>query len=815
MELVKGVPITKYCDEHHLTPRQRLELFIPVCQAIQHAHQKGIIHRDIKPSNVLVAMYDDRPVPKVIDFGVAKATGVQLTEATLHTDFGAVVGTIEYMSPEQAGFNQLDVDTRSDIYSLGVLLYELLAGSPPFTRKELEKAGMMEMLRVIREQEPSKPSTKLSSSDALPTLSAHRGTEPARLAKLVRGELDWIVLKALEKDRNQRYETANDFALDLQRYLADEPVQASPPSAGYRLRKFTRRNKGAVLALTAIVLLLIIGITGTTWGLVRAENARLDEARQRQVAVAAATAETEQRHRAENALATAAREAAIAAAINDFLNKDLLQLSTPLGQVHQGLTPDANLKLRTVLQRAATQIDGKFVEEPEIQMRIRETIGTALDQVGDYKGALAQFEKVAPYYRDTFGPDHEKTLLMELRLASMHRRLAHHDIAQQLLEQNMEKQRAALGPAHAQTILSMHELALAYGAAGRKEKALPLAEEMLELQKRQFGPTHHNTLVAMHNVALLFQQHKQLDKAVPLFEESLAGMRTKLAPLHPERLNTTTALARAYYLAEQIDKAAALHEGVLPQFKAAYGADDIKTLQIFDSLVGWYVDLGWCDKAEALLTPFQSGGAKRLAGANPALDPREKRHRDLIRRMKPAADKYQSELAQKNADHPDTLAARQAFAVALRNQSRRSAAAFHLTAVLNARQRLLPADHPDLLVCQLELGAIRLQQGKFTDADSLLRDFRTARSKHAPADWTTFYAESLQGAALQGLKDYANAEPLLLDGYEGLKQHESQIPAQAKSTLADALRRLVQLYDGWDKKDKADEWRRKLEEQKK
>src|SRR5262249_8448850 len=194
MDLVKGGPITTYCDEHRLTPKKRLELFLSVCQAVQHAHQKGVIHRDLKPSNVLVALYDGKPVPKVIDFGVAKAAGQTLTEKTLVTGLGNIVGTLEYMSPEQAEVNQLDIDTRSDIYSLGVLLYELLAGNPPFTRKELEKASMLEMLRLIREQEPSKPSTKLSSSDALPTLSANRGTEPAKLMKLVRGELDWIVM---------------------------------------------------------------------------------------------------------------------------------------------------------------------------------------------------------------------------------------------------------------------------------------------------------------------------------------------------------------------------------------------------------------------------------------------------------------------------------------------------------------------------------------------------------------------------------------------------------------------------------------------
>jgi tetratricopeptide (TPR) repeat protein/serine/threonine protein kinase len=290
MELVKGVPITRYCDEHRLTPRQRLELFVPVCQAVQHAHQKGVIHRDVKPSNVLVARYDDRPVPKVIDFGVAKATGQQLTEQTLHTGFGAVVGTLEYMSPEQASFNQLDIDTRSDIYSLGVLLYELLAGSPPFTREELEKAGVLEMLRVIREQEPSKPSTKLSTAEGLPTLAANRGTEPAKLTRLVRGDLDWIVMKSLEKDRNRRYETANGLARDIERYLADEPVQAGPPSAWYRFRKFARRNKRSLATVTVVALAVLL-VIGTLGWVARDRAARQREA-ERAVTAALAQAET-------------------------------------------------------------------------------------------------------------------------------------------------------------------------------------------------------------------------------------------------------------------------------------------------------------------------------------------------------------------------------------------------------------------------------------------------------------------------------------------------------------------------------------------
>ena len=265
MELVKGLPITKFCDERKLTPRQRLELFIPVCQAVQHAHQKGIIHRDIKPTNVLVALYDGKPVPKVIDFGVAKAAGQPLTDKTLVTGLGSVVGTPEYMSPEQAELNQLDIDTRSDIYSLGVLLYELLTGTTPLTRKRMKDAALLEVMRVIREEEPPKPSTRLSTTDELPSIAANRGMEPARLSRLVRGELDWVVMKALEKDRNRRYATANGLAKDLERYLADEPVEAGPPSVGYRLRKLARRNLQA-LVTTAVVALALLVAVGTLGG---------------------------------------------------------------------------------------------------------------------------------------------------------------------------------------------------------------------------------------------------------------------------------------------------------------------------------------------------------------------------------------------------------------------------------------------------------------------------------------------------------------------------------------------------------------------
>jgi eukaryotic-like serine/threonine-protein kinase len=263
MELVHGVPITKYCDDNHLTPRERLELFVPVCQAIQHAHQKGIIHRDIKPSNVMVTLYDGKPVPKVIDFGVAKATEQKLTERTLFTQYGATVGTLEYMSPEQAEMSALGVDTRSDIYSLGVLLYELLTGSTPLSHKRVKEAAYGEVLRMIKEEEPPRPSTRLSDSGAaLASISARRHMEPAKLTKLVRGELDWIVMKTLEKDRNRRYETAKDFAADVQRYLNDEPIQARAITMPQRMWRWYRRHVPLVAGAYTVFTFAIIGVMG-------------------------------------------------------------------------------------------------------------------------------------------------------------------------------------------------------------------------------------------------------------------------------------------------------------------------------------------------------------------------------------------------------------------------------------------------------------------------------------------------------------------------------------------------------------------------
>ncbi len=371
MELVKGVPITRFCDERQLSTRERLELFIPVCQAIQHAHQKGVIHRDIKPTNVLVALYDDRLVPKVIDFGVAKATGFQLTDASLVTAFGAIVGTPEYMSPEQAQLNQLDIDTRSDVYALGVLLYELLTGTTPIDRKRLGQGALLEILRVIREEEPPRPSTRLSTSEALASIAATRKTEPGRLAKLMRGELDWIVMKCLEKDRSRRYETANALARDLQRYLQDEVVEAQPPTAGYRLRKFVRKHRTVLATAATIVLLLVAGVAVSTWQAVRATRAERHATLERDRAVKseqeARALQTKAQQEEQKALASASE----AAAMSQFFKELTLEASRVIKE-------DDKWRQQTVVEAAAIlgseKVGALFADHPLAEAEIREWV---------------------------------------------------------------------------------------------------------------------------------------------------------------------------------------------------------------------------------------------------------------------------------------------------------------------------------------------------------------------------------------------------------------------------------------------------------
>ncbi|MBY0457183.1 MAG: protein kinase, partial [Gemmataceae bacterium] len=436
MELVKGVPLNEYCDVHRLSIPDRLSLFAQICGAVQHAHQKGIIHRDLKPGNILVESHDGKPVPKVIDFGLAKATtGLALTENTLFTGFGSVLGTPLYMAPEQASFNAVDVDTRADVYALGVILYELLTGTTPLTRDTLKKAAFDEMLKLIREQDAVPPSSRLSHSDNAPSVAANRQTEPGRLGRLVKGELDWIVLKAISKDRDRRYETANGFARDVERFLNHEPVTAGPPSARYRLRKFVRRNRPQVVAAGLVLVALVAGIAGTTAGLLEArgqaanaraeaaakEVARAEEELQRGIAEA-----NEQRAVAETVKALAAADEERKAKERERQAKDeavrSLRLATRgndiLGSVFVGLDPRMNYltvgefaeALRANARKAAKELDEAAVGDPVVAARLRHTLGASLLGLGDGPAAVGLFERARDARKAALGPDHPDTI---------------------------------------------------------------------------------------------------------------------------------------------------------------------------------------------------------------------------------------------------------------------------------------------------------------------------------------------------------------------------------------------------------------------
>jgi serine/threonine protein kinase len=610
MELVKGLPITKYCDAHHIEPRQRLELFMHVCQAVQHAHQKGIIHRDLKPCNVLIAQYDGEPAPKVIDFGVAKATGQRLTERTMFTGFGDVIGTIEYMSPEQAEVNQLDVDTRSDIYSLGVLLYELLTGSTPLEHKRVMNAGLLEMLRVVREEEPPKPSTRLSTAGDLPSIAASRGLEPKKLSGIVQGELDWIVMKALEKDRNRRYETANGLALDVQRYLADEAVHACPPSIAYRVRKFARRNRGPVLAGVVIFLLLAAGVIGTSLGLLQAlkeagkkETALQAETIQRQRAEANAGAARRQENEALKQTRAAEQQAAIARAVTDFLNSDLLQQADVYKQdINPEAPPDRDLKVRDALDRAAGLIGERFENQPLVEAAIRHILGATYRHLGDYAKAEEHLARALQLRRENLGEEHVETLKTLTQLGSLHINLRDFARAEPELEQALKGLIRSLGEREASTCEAMRFLALCYRVEGHPEKAESLALRSVEIARNDGGggAERPQTLRALRDLAAVYAGEGKYAEAEPILNDVLAAQSRVRGAQHPETLSTVQVLADLYLAQKQFAKAEPLLVQAVDGMRKVFGEEDPKTLTAMLSLGLLYQQLEEYGKAEPL-----------------------------------------------------------------------------------------------------------------------------------------------------------------------------------------------------------------------
>jgi eukaryotic-like serine/threonine-protein kinase len=611
MELVKGLALTEYCDARRLSVRDRLELFAQVCSAVQHAHQKGVIHRDLKPTNVLVTEHDGKPVPKVIDFGLAKALGATgvLTDKTLHTAFGAVVGTPLYMAPEQVGINALDVDTRTDIYALGVILYELLTGTTPLEKKQLREAAWDEMRRLIREEEPPRPSMRLSTSDALPSLAAGRQIEPARLTKLIRGELDWIVMKALEKDRNRRYDTANGLAADLRRHLDGEPVLAVPPSAGYRLRKFARKNRAALTTGAAFLFILMSAVAFSTY---QAMRALISERRAQDAMVEAVAAQQAEKERAEGErqaklhaqanmkLADAAKveaqaKEAEANAVVKFFQDKVFMAGRPKGD-KGGLGHDVSL--RDAIRASLPALGKSFSRQPLVEARLRMALGSTFYELGEYAQAAKQFEQARALYTRHLGPEHRNTLLSMANLALNYHHLNRYDEALKLNQETLAARKRVLGPDDRDTLVSMNNLANTYEILNQHAEALKLREDLLAAQKRVLPPDHSDALLGMSNLAVSYSRFNRHPEALKLHEEVLAARKRLLPPDHPSTLQSMHNIAMCYAHLDRHAEAVKLHEKVLAARKRVLPPDHPHTLRSMLTLAENYSGLS--RRAEAV-----------------------------------------------------------------------------------------------------------------------------------------------------------------------------------------------------------------------
>jgi eukaryotic-like serine/threonine-protein kinase len=757
MELVKGTSIMTWCDQNKIGPRERLELLIPVCQAIHHAHQKGIIHRDIKPSNVMVALFDGKPVPKVIDFGVAKAFGPTLTELSLHTAFGAVVGTAEYMSPEQAQLNNVDIDTRSDVYSLGVLMYELLAGSTPFPRAELAERGWHEALRVIRDVDPPLPSLRLSTSKMRASIAAQRGIEPGELGKLLKSELDWVIMKSLEKDRARRYETAFGMAQDIERYLQNEPVAACPPSAGYKLRKFVRRNRASAIAASLILIALVAGLVGTSWQAFRATRAERVANRERdekEVARREALASAEQarnaaeserkakeeealqRKKAEISAKQAAEEAAVSKAVNEFLQQDLLGLVGAEALLEARMKPDPDLKLATLLDRAMVNIDRRFADQPKVRTELQNSLAGAFFRIGRYEEAARLREQLQQHFETTLGPEHPDTLRSIGHLGLVYLYQSRFADAEPLLTSALNGIRRSQGPEHLDTLAAMSNLGWLYCEQARYGEAEPLLSQCLETTRVILGAEHPTTVAAMNNLAGLYQDQAQYARAEPLLAGALEISRRVLGAEHPSTLNAINNLAMLYGKQARFGKAESLLSECLEIQSRVQGPEHPKTLIAMDNLASVLHSQGRDAEAESLWTRCLEY-RRRVVGA----------------------------------EHPDTLHSMHNLAAMYLGQGKYADAEPLSTQCLEISRRVLGQEHELTLMSMNNLARLFEGQSRFAEAEPLYIQCLeiNRRVKGAEHPDTLFTMNNL-ASLYQTLTRYAEAEQLYNESVEAYRR---------------------------------------------
>ena len=530
-------------------------------------------------------------MPKVIDFGVAKALHQRLTERPMYTEVGAASGDARVHEPRADGAQRPWTSTRAaDVYALGVLLYVLLTGTTPLDAERLRSAPLSETLRLIREEDPEKPSARLSQSgEALPELAAQRNADPARLQREVRGELDWIVMKALEKDRARRYESASALARDIERYLHDQPVEAGAPTTRYRLGKFLRRHRmGALTAATALVL-LVAGAAVSTWQAVRATRAERD-----------------------------------AAAISAFLQNDLLGQADLSNQPGEGSGRDPDLKVRTLLDRAARTVEGKFKDQPRTVAAIRLTLGKAYRGLGNYAEAQRQLERSVELYTDELGANHPDTLASKSSLAYLYGAQAKHDQAERLSLDVVKGQTARLGADHPDTLSSKNDLAQQYRAQRKYDRAEPLYLEVVEADTAMLGADHAETLRARNNLASLYRDQERYERAEPLYEEVVRARTAKLGADHPDTLVSKNGLAWVYKEEKRYAEAEALFQEVVRARTANLGADHPDTLTTKNNLALLYQTREQYALAEPLFREVVEGSRRKLGPM----------HRDTLQRIR-------------------------------------------------------------------------------------------------------------------------------------------------------------------------------------
>ena len=767
MEYVPGIPIHQHCDVHRLSTAARLELFIEVCEGVQHAHQKAIIHRDLKPSNILVSVVDGRAQVKIIDFGIAKATGSRLTDKTLFTELGAFIGTPEYMSPEQADVSQ-DIDTRTDVYSLGVVLYQLLTGDLPFGSGDLRSSSLEELLRKLKEVEPPRPSTRLSTlGDAAGEAARNRKTDPGALRHQLAGDLDAITMKALEKERNRRYPTPNEFALDIGRYLRHEAVVARAPSLAYRARKYLRRHRlgvGLAAGLGALLFAFAISMAfqarRTALERDRANSER--EASEKVSAFLANMLGSVNPEELGKTLWTDLRERAAAArrksgATEEEVSASLASLDRALAGVSSTQT-GLNLLDQQLLDRAGKTITTEMAGEPRIAGRLEDTLGRTYLLLGLLPQAEAHLKAAVDIRTRAFGADSPDTLKSMRFLGMVYGRQGKYPQAEKISRESLETLRRTLGSEHPDTLGAMQALGIVYYWEQRYELAEKLLRESLEGRRRVLGPDHRETRRVYIALGMVLSELKRYPEAETLLLEQVEFDRKAGTSNEPDAIGTVMNLAITYEQEGRFAEARKLQEEVLARFQKRLGPDHPDTVYAMINIASTYLSERRFAEAEA---PYR----ETLEATRRVLGP----------------------------DHPETLKTMSNFAEveAGLGKNREAEALYRQT--LEGRRRVLPADHPLLLSSLTDLARIRSARGQHADAATLAREALSGYQRAKDVEGTASARLAL-GRALTGLARYPEAEPELLGAEQALADSKGPVHPQ----IIEALAAMYQRWEGTD-----------------